>query len=60
MRFSHVPWKTSFAKRSAFAVSLDMKLYRFRYSPFARKVQMVLDLLRPPYELIEVPYDDRE
>jgi glutathione S-transferase len=36
-----------------------MKLYRFRYSPFARKVQMLLDLLAEPYELIEVPYADR-
>ena len=36
-----------------------MKLYRFRYSPFARKVQMLLDLLAEPYELIEVPYGDR-
>ena len=37
-----------------------MKLYRFRYSPYARKVQMVLDLLRAPHELIEVKYGDRE
>lgn len=36
-----------------------MKLYRFRYSPFARKVQMLLDLLGHRYELIEVPYSDR-
>lgn len=36
-----------------------MKLYRFRYSPFARKVQMVLDLLGASYELREVPYCDR-
>jgi glutathione S-transferase len=36
-----------------------MKLYRFRYSPYARKVQMVLDLLGARYELIEVPYSDR-
>lgn len=36
-----------------------MKLYRFRYSPFARKVQMVLDLLAHRYETIEVPYGDR-
>lgn len=36
-----------------------MKLYRFRYSPYARKVQMLLDLLRKPYELIEVPFGDR-
>jgi len=36
-----------------------MKLYRFRYSPFARKAQMTLDLLGARYELIEVPYGDR-
>ena len=36
-----------------------MKLFRFRYSPYARKVQMLLDLLRRPYELVEVPYADR-
>lgn len=36
-----------------------MKLYRLRYSPYARKVQILLDLLRRPYELIEVSYGDR-
>jgi glutathione S-transferase len=36
-----------------------MKLYRFRYSPFARKVQMLLDLLGKKYELVEVSYSDR-
>jgi glutathione S-transferase len=36
-----------------------MKLYRFRWSPFARKVQMVLDLLGARYDLVEVPYGDR-
>jgi glutathione S-transferase len=36
-----------------------MKLYRFRYSPFARKVQMLLDLLGQPYELVEVSYANR-
>jgi glutathione S-transferase len=36
-----------------------MKLYRFRYSPYARKVQMLLDSLRQSYELVEVPYGDR-
>jgi glutathione S-transferase len=36
-----------------------MKLFRFRYSPFARKVQMLLDLQGRKYELIEVPYGDR-
>jgi glutathione S-transferase len=38
---------------------MDMKLYRFRYSPYARKVQMLLDLMGRPYELVEVPYGDR-
>jgi glutathione S-transferase len=37
----------------------DMKLYRFRYSPFARKVQAVLDLLGLEYDCIEVPFGDR-
>lgn len=36
-----------------------MLLYRFRYSPFARKVQMVLDLMGATYTLIEVPYSNR-
>jgi glutathione S-transferase len=37
-----------------------MKLYRLRYSPYARKVEMVLDLLPLPYELVEVSYGQRE
>ena len=36
-----------------------MKFYRFRYSPYARKVQMVLDLLGVEYQLIEQSYADR-
>src|SRR5262245_8872226 len=36
-----------------------MKLYRFRYSPYARKVQMLLDLMAARYELIEVDYCER-
>jgi glutathione S-transferase len=36
-----------------------MKLYRFRYSPYARKVQMLLDLAGARYDLVEVPYSDR-
>jgi glutathione S-transferase len=36
-----------------------MKLFRFRHSPFARKVQMVLDLLGTPHEVVDVPYVDR-
>jgi glutathione S-transferase len=37
-----------------------MKLYRFRYSPYARKVQMLLDLIPARYELAEVSYGDRQ
>jgi glutathione S-transferase len=37
----------------------DMKLYRFRYSPYARKVQILLDLIGARYQAIEVPYSDR-
>lgn len=36
-----------------------MKLYRLRYSPYARKVQMLLDLAPIEYELVEVTYGDR-
>jgi glutathione S-transferase len=36
-----------------------MKLYRFDYSCYARKVQMVLDLLALRYEVVDVPYGDR-
>jgi len=36
-----------------------MKLYRFHYSPYARKVEMVLDLLGVPFERVEVAYSDR-
>lgn len=38
---------------------VDMKLYRFAYSPYARKVQMLLDLAGLKYELIDVDYVDR-
>jgi glutathione S-transferase len=37
-----------------------MRLYRFRYSGYARKVQMLLDLIGARYELVEVPYGDRD
>ena len=37
-----------------------MKLYRFRYSPYARKVQIVLDLMGAKYDLVEVSYSDRD
>ncbi|OZG70985.1 glutathione S-transferase [Hahella sp. CCB-MM4] len=36
-----------------------MKLYRFDYSCYARKVQMVLDLLNLRYDIEEVPFLDR-
>jgi glutathione S-transferase len=36
-----------------------MKLYRFRYSPYARKVQMLLQLLHKPHEVVDVAYADR-
>lgn len=36
-----------------------MKLYRFRYSPYARKVQALLEWLAVDHELVEVPYADR-
>ncbi|HEV8550745.1 MAG TPA: glutathione S-transferase family protein [Polyangiaceae bacterium] len=36
-----------------------MKLYRFRYSPYARKVQMLLDLAAQAYDCVEVSYSDR-
>jgi glutathione S-transferase len=36
-----------------------MKLFRFYYSPYARKVQMLLDLMGAKYELVDVKYADR-
>jgi glutathione S-transferase len=36
-----------------------MKLYRFEYSCYARKAQMVLDLLGLRYDVVEVPFGDR-
>jgi glutathione S-transferase len=36
-----------------------MKLYRFRHSPFARKVQTVLDLMHVRYQVVDVRYGDR-
>jgi glutathione S-transferase len=48
------------SKRGARApTEMLMKLYRFRYSPYARKVQALLDLLGARYEVVEVPYADR-
>jgi glutathione S-transferase len=51
--------KHSFAKPACPRYRSCMKLYRFRHSGFARKVQMVLDLLGRRYDLVEVPYLDR-
>jgi glutathione S-transferase len=39
--------------------SSRMKLYRLNYSPYALKVQMLLDLLGAKYELVDVEYGDR-
>ena len=36
-----------------------MRLYRFRYSCYARKVQGLLELARAPFDVIDVPYADR-
>src|SRR5215467_3922809 len=36
-----------------------MKIYGFKYSPYVRKVQAVLDLLERQYTYVEVPYSDR-
>jgi glutathione S-transferase len=36
-----------------------MKLYSLRYSPYAKKVEMLLALLGLPFERIEMPYSDR-
>src|SRR5262245_5475467 len=43
-----------------YLVGHRMKLYRFRYSPYARKVQMMLELAGLPHEVIEVRYGERE
>jgi glutathione S-transferase len=36
-----------------------MKLYRFPYSPYVLKVQMLLDLMGRKYQAVDVPYCDR-
>jgi len=36
-----------------------IRLYRFDYSPFVRKVQIVLDLIGAEYQAVDVPYGDR-
>ena len=35
-------------------------LHRFRYSPYARKVQRLLEVLGLPHRVVEVPYGNRE
>ncbi|MFO0685727.1 MAG: glutathione S-transferase family protein [Sandaracinus sp.] len=37
-----------------------MRLHRLHYSPYARKVQMLLELVGIAHEVIEVPYGQRE
>lgn len=37
-----------------------MRLYRFRYSPYARKVQALLDVAGIAHDVIEVKYGQRE
>jgi glutathione S-transferase len=48
-------WRSVVASGSHFG----MKLYRFRHSSYARKVQILLDLLKKQYELVDVAYADR-
>ncbi len=36
-----------------------VKLFKFSYSPYARKVQAILDLAGLGYDAVEVPYGDR-
>jgi len=36
-----------------------MKLYRFPYSPYVLKVQLLLDLMGRKYQNVDVPYGDR-
>src|SRR5262249_59747145 len=53
-------FRTSFAQRRAASyMSGTMKLFRFPYSPFAHKVQVVLDLAGMRYSVVDVPYCDR-
>jgi glutathione S-transferase len=37
-----------------------MRLYRFHHSPYARKVQILLEVAGIPHEVVEVRYGDRE
>ena len=56
-----MPWmrKRRSSGRASWRTTSGMKLYRFRYSPYARKVQMLLDLMGQAYDTVEVPYSDR-
>lgn len=51
--------KMRFPLAQGAVTEMRMKLYRFRYSPYARKVQMLLDLLGVEYELVEQSYTER-
>lgn len=51
-----IRWRTKLAPHTP----KHMKLYRFRYSPYARKVQVVLDLMGAKYDLVEVAYSERD
>jgi len=57
--FSSIMEKMRFRGASGAATESGMKLFRFRYSPYARKVQLLLDLLGAKYQLIEQSYVDR-
>ena len=49
----------SFVSRREKTYNRDMKLYRFSYSPYARKVQLLLELMGRRPEVIDVGYSDR-
>ena len=38
----------------------DMKLYQFIYSPYAAKVRKYLELQKRSFDIVEVPYMDRQ
>ena len=60
-----VPVRTRTSLRTTTVTASDkdpvaMKLYRFAYSPYARKVQMLLDLMGAAYETVDVAYGQRQ
>jgi len=57
--FSYSMEKIRSRASAARATCWCMKLFRLRYSAFARKVQMLLDLLGRDYELVEINYGER-